>query len=261
MTVSLIVTTYNSPKYLALTLKSVMLQERLPDEVIVADDGSGDETRELIERLKKEYPVPLIHVWQPDDGFRLCAIRNKAIEKATGDYIVQIDGDIIMHPKFISDHARSAKRGYFVAGIRTFITEEYSNRILKIENIDYKEIAKNCEHLTNAYRVPMLTPLFKYRRLRNKTTIRGCNMAYWRDDALKINGYNEDFIGWGCEDCEFSIRLSNMGLKKLWLKFSAVAFHVYHVENSRENKSVNRKIMLKALKEGVTYVPNGIIKG
>ena len=129
MTVSLIVTTYNSPKYLALTLKSVMLQERLPDEVIVADDGSGDETRELIERLKKEYPVPLVHVWQPGDGFRLCAIRNKAIEKATGDYIVQIDGDIIMHPKFISDHARSAKRGYFVAGIRTFITEEYSNRI------------------------------------------------------------------------------------------------------------------------------------
>lgn len=260
MTTSLIITTYNSPEYLRLTLSSVMFQTKMPDEIIIADDGSGKETEEIIANFQKVIPVPLRHVWQPDNGFQVCAIRNKAISCASGEYIVQIDGDIIMHPNFVADHIKCAKKGYFVAGVRAFLTKEYSQRILATKILDFKEISKNCMHKSNAIRVPMLTPIFKYRRLNNKTTIRGCNMAYWKDDILEINGYNEDFKGWGCEDCELSIRFSNMGLKKLWLKFSAIAFHVHHEENSRQNKHVNQILMMNALQNGITYVPNGIKK-
>ena len=93
--VSVIVSTYNRPDALELSLKSLMLQTRLPDEIVVGDDGSGPETREVVERMQSISPVPIIHVWHPDEGFRLAAIRNKAVLASTGDYIIQIDGDII----------------------------------------------------------------------------------------------------------------------------------------------------------------------
>jgi glycosyltransferase involved in cell wall biosynthesis len=260
MKISLIISTYNSPKYLALALNSVLMQTRMPDEVIVADDGSGEETRMLIAKFQKQFKVPLIHVWQPDEGFRVCRIRNKAINTAAGDYIIQIDGDIIMHPHFIEDHEKNAKPGYFAAGCRTFLSEEYSKVILESGEIDIPMILHNCMDTSNARRIPILTPFFKYRRLHNKTTIRGCNMAYWKKDALSVNGYNEDFEGWGSEDCDFSIRLSNSGLKKLWLKFTAIAIHIYHTENSRDNEISNRKLMNETMEKGLTYVPNGIKK-
>ncbi len=260
MKLTLIITTYNSPSYLRLTLESVLLQKVMPDEVIIADDGSGEETRQLIDEYKRKFPVALHHVWHPDKGFRLAAIRNKAIAKAMGDYIVQIDGDIVMHPLFISDHKCNAQEGSFVCGSRSFVKKEYSDKALAEGRFSYKELFRNSKNRMNALRIPVLTPLFKHSREKDKVTIRGCNVAYWRKDALAINGFNENFRNWGDEDCDFSVRLCNLGIRKLWLKFSAVEYHIYHEENSKACASHNRELMLEALRNGTTRVPCGIVK-
>ena len=104
MKLTLIITTYNWPDSLLLVLKSILNQTVLPDEIIIADDGSGSETRELISKFKKDTNLNIIHSWQDDIGFRAAKSRNNAIIESTGDYIVLIDGDVILHPNFLEDH-------------------------------------------------------------------------------------------------------------------------------------------------------------
>src|ERR1700712_962551 len=101
---SLVISTYNWPQALELCLKSVATQKHLPDEVIIADDGSGEETRLLIDKYKKDFPVPLLHLWHEDKGFRKTIILNKAINQSSFEYIIQVDGDVILEKHFISDH-------------------------------------------------------------------------------------------------------------------------------------------------------------
>ena len=101
---SLVTPTYNWPEALELLLKSVLNQSVLPDEVIIADDGSKPDTKLLIDQYKKDFPIPLIHIWHEDKGNRKPRIMNKAIAKANYEYIIEIDGDIIMNRYFIQDH-------------------------------------------------------------------------------------------------------------------------------------------------------------
>lgn len=258
--VSLIITTYNSPEYLKLSLKSVLSQTILPDEILIADDGSRESVVKEIDAFVKDFPIPVIHVWQPDNGFRLSTIRNKAIEKASGEYIIQIDGDIILHTDFIKDHIANARRGYYVGGSRCFIKKDYPLSLLSNPNPSFDTLSGNLESRYKSLRIPFLSKLLRSILHRNKITIRGCNMAYWREDAMRINGYNEDFVSWGCEDCEFVIRLSNVGIKKTWLKFSGIAYHLYHNHASGNNYSANNDLMLTALNENKTWINNGIIK-
>ena len=123
-------------------MRSIFNQSVLPDEILIADDGSGEETRKLIEQLKRESPVPVRHVWHPDRGFRVGAIRNKAIHQAHGDYIIQIDGDIVVHPNFVADHIRFARRGSYVTGSRVVLTEEYTQHVFDTGNIHISLFAK-----------------------------------------------------------------------------------------------------------------------
>lgn len=119
MKVSLIITTYNWPDALRLSLMSVVAQTRVPDEVIIADDGSGEETRQLICEMAKDFPCVLKHAWQEDRGFRAAESRNNALRQCEGDYVIMIDGDIVMHPHFVEDHVVMARNGYYTIGSRT----------------------------------------------------------------------------------------------------------------------------------------------
>lgn len=127
---SLIITTYNSPDRLALVLDSVRDLSPIPAEVIIADDGSTDDTRELIESYAKSFPCPLRHIWQEDKGFRVSISRNKGIAAATQDYIITIDGDMIVDSHFIADHLRFAKRGVVLQGSRTGLSAFATQEIL-----------------------------------------------------------------------------------------------------------------------------------
>ncbi|WP_423148706.1 glycosyltransferase family 2 protein [Rubrolithibacter danxiaensis] len=247
---SLIISTYNWPKALDLCLLSVLNQQVLPDEVIIADDGSGDETKALIEKHKKNFPVPLIHVWQPDEGFQLAKIRNKAIAASTKDYIIQIDGDLILHSKFISDHLSFANPGYFVTGSRVMIDKELSGKLLQECSIKLNIFTKGLFNISNGFRISIVRNYLAERyRINDIYFMRGCNMAFWRKDLIKVNGYNEEFAGWGREDNEVAARLINAGIKKRVLKFGGVVFHIFHVVNERMILEKNNILLLKAIKE------------
>lgn len=244
--VSLIISTYNRPDALRLCLLSAFRQVRLPDEIIIGDDGSSSKTKELIETLRGISPVKLIHVWQEDNGFRLAAIRNKCIAKAEGDYIVQIDGDIIMHPYFIKDHLDFAEPGYYLRGGRANLSKDYTQMIcgqgklprLSIFSRAYQSKRENAIHFPFLGRILMS-------RYRKRSLAFGCNMSFFRSDAIAINGYDEHFEGWGREDSDFSRRLLISGLKRRRLKFVANVFHLWHKEQSRANVAANTKYYLR----------------
>lgn len=258
---SLIISTYNNADALALLLKSVRLQSVLPEEVIVADDGSGEITQELIAREKEIFPVPLIHVWQPDEGFRLAHIRNKAIAQAQYDYLISIDGDIILHRHFIRDHKAFSEKGCFIQGGRVILFEAASKKMLQKSDtlVSYFNPAIYNRHNTIAS--PFLARLFTRVRAQSVRRIRGCNASFWKNDLININGYNELFIGWGSEDKELAVRLYNSGVKLKVIKFGAVCYHLHHklkVNNRRLER--NNQLLKEAQRLKIVKCQEGISK-
>lgn len=154
MQVSLIVSTYNFPQALRLCLQSAKRQTVLPNEILIADDGSTEETRDLIKAMREEMPCPIIHLWQEDKGFRKSRIMNQAFAASKGEYIVQIDGDIIMHRRFIEDHLRFAKPGYFINGSRAKLTEWFTKEILDDPSFEPSIWMRGVIRKENAVRAP-----------------------------------------------------------------------------------------------------------
>ena len=261
---SLLISTYNWPKALDFCLQSALQQTHLPGEILIADDGSTEETASLIKEYRQVSPIPIIHVWHEDKGFRLAEIRNKAIAKAQYDYIIQIDGDVIMSPYFISDHLAAAQKGYIAAGTRAMLREDVSAAILVKDKIPaIKFLKKNCAHKLNSVRNKWVFQLLRYRyktRGKHKFYIRGCNMAYWREDALKINGYNEAITGWGSEDHEFVVRMLKLGIRKQFLKMTAIVFHIYHKPFSKSNRHKNELIKKASSENNHYYIKDGMDK-
>jgi glycosyltransferase involved in cell wall biosynthesis len=232
-TVSVLVATYNWPAALALVLQQLRRQTERPLEVLIADDGSGPETRDLIARESATYPVRLVHCWHEDRGFRAGAIRNQAIARARGDYVLQIDGDILLHEGAVAAHRAFARAGSFVQGSRALCNEALTQRLLAGERVPLTPWTAGLENRVNAAYVPWLAPLSGGTR-DTVERIRGCHIAFWRDDLLRVNGYDEAYEGWGREDSDLTVRLGHAGVVRRNLKFSAVAFHLWHPQASRD---------------------------
>ena len=255
--ISLIVATYNWPRALALVLASVRAQRVLPFELIVADDGSRDDTRELIERERALLPVPLVHVWHEDTGFRLAAIRNKAMAAARGDYVVQIDGDIVLHPEFVHAHTVFAQRGSWVQGSRALCSEALTRRLLDGAPAKLGLLTPGLDNRVNALHAPWLSPFVRGERTALRR-VRGCHMAFWRDDLLRVNGYDEAMEGWGREDSELASRLCHAGLHRRNLKFSAVCYHLWHRQAGTDAVARNHERFLQTVREHRTRCALGI---
>ena len=260
---TLIISTYNWPQALRCCLKSVALQSVLPDEVIVADDGSTIETADLIKEIALSFATNLIHVWQPDDGFELAKIRNKAIAKARHEYIVQVDGDLILHQHFIKDHLSLAKPNYFTTGSRILLKQDVTSDILQgrknFESIH--ALSGKSSNSFNGMRIGFVRKFLATRykmKGENKYYVKGCNMSFWRKDLLLVNGYNELFTGWGKEDSELAIRLINGGVKKQFLKAGGICYHLYHKEASRQMEEKNTRIMNDAIEHKTIWAQKGI---
>lgn len=260
MKTSLVISTYNKPNYLELCIQSALNQIVAPDEILIADDGSTKETADLIKKYAEQSKNPLIHVWQEDNGFRKCAIMNKAFARCTGEYIIQSDGDIIFDKHFVQDHMNLAEHGYFVCGSRVYLTPEGTERMFADKSIRPKLKYMQSSHILNSIR---LTPLQKYYSLRYGKRIdqlRGCNMAFWKDDIIKVNGYDENLTFWGHEDGELAYRLHFAGVKKKFLKFGGVCYHLYHKESSRENEQQHLDTLQHVINNKVSWCTNGIDK-
>lgn len=241
MNASLIISTYNRPDALSVCLDSVRKLRTLPMEVIVGDDGSTRDTEQIVKEFQKDFPVPLIYIRQEDKGFRLAKIRNKCVAKAKGEYIIQIDGDVFLHPDFISDHLCEAREGTFLKGGRVqlgvALTEEIcragqSRRI----TIFTKGIEKK---RPNAFHSTLLGDYLAPRYRKNRDNVLGCNMSFFREDFIAVNGYDESFQGWGGEDLDLSFRFRNYGLGKRYLKFCGLAYHLWHKEANMDNSERN----------------------
>jgi glycosyltransferase involved in cell wall biosynthesis len=256
-TISLLVATYNWPEALALVLQHIRRQTERPLEVLVADDGSGPETRALIERERANYPVRIVHCWHEDRGFRAGAIRNQAIARARGDYVLQIDGDILLHPGAVAAHRTFARPGSFVQGSRALLNQPLTARLLAGERVALGPLTPGLENRVNAVHVPWLAPLSGGTR-DTVERIRGCHIAFWRDDLLRVNGYDEGYEGWGREDSDLTLRLGHAGVARRNLKFSAVAFHLWHPQASRDAFDRNDARLAEARRMRIVRAERGL---
>ncbi|MFE3867955.1 glycosyltransferase family 2 protein [Flavobacterium sp. LS2P90] len=257
ITSSLIISTYNWPDALELVLESILTQSVFPNEIIIADDGSTIETKNMITFYQSKFQIPLIHVYHEDTGFRLSEIRNKAMKKSTGDYIIQIDGDVILHKYFIEDHLKIAKENYFVRGSRIKMNENLSKKILENKTTKICLFTKGIKNRGNGIRFPFLTKLLFYKK-EDKLKMLGCNMAFWRKDVFKINGYDNNLQGWGYEDSELAARLINCNVKKKVMKNMGIVYHIYHKERNTDSANSNYNVLEKTVNSNLKMAKNGI---
>ncbi|OQP68017.1 glycosyltransferase family 2 protein [Niastella populi] len=256
---TLLIATYNWPAALEQTLLSIKRQVMLPSEVIIADDGSKEETTKLIAAYQTGFPVPLRHIWQPDEGFKLGQIRNKVIAAATGEYIIQIDGDLILHPSFVKDHVHAARPNHFIGGSRVLLSEALSQEIFKSKQAGISLFHKGVRNKFNALHAPAVARFIElFKKEKGLYNLRGCNMSFWRKDLLAVNGYNEQITGWGREDTELVIRLYNKGIQRVFFKLQGIVYHLYHKEYDRTSVLKNDEVVQEAIENKLTWCEKGV---
>ncbi len=260
MKTALIITTYNSPKTLTLCLKSALAQTVLPDEIIVADDGSGNETKELINKfIQENKDQVIIHSYQEDRGFRAAASRNKAAFMSSCEYLIYVDGDMILHEHFVKDHIKNARKGLYLQGSRVLLKEGLTRDILKKMTFQKPSVlSRNIKNNLNAVYSPFLGRIAAFFSKNIQKGTRSCNFSFFKKDMENVNGFNEDFVTWGREDSEFITRMYHTGIKRKNLKFSAIQYHLYHKEGV--SNSINDALLFETIKEKRTWCPNGIDK-
>jgi glycosyltransferase involved in cell wall biosynthesis len=246
--ISVIVTTYQRPSALHCVLDSLSKQSVQPYEVIIADDGSQSDTKDVVLSWQKKTFFSIIHSWQEDLGFRAAKARNLAAIMSTGDYLVFLDGDCVVFPDFIERHNKLAARKKMVIGSRILCSADFSELIesKKIYPTSWSYIkwlqAKFLKQVNRTY------PLFKLpntilRNLRGKRWkgVRTFNLGVWREDFFAVNGFDEQFQGWGHEDADLAIRLIRHGVLRKDGQFSLPVLHLWHKENDRSKliKNVN----------------------
>lgn len=244
--VSVVVTTFNWPEALAKTLRALAAQQTLPGEVIVADDGSGPATRDCIERIARDYPIPLHHCWQPDQGFRAALCRNRAIAAASGEYVILLDGDMVPHPAFVADHLAAARRNTFVQGMRVLTDADGRDRLLASDAYTLRFFDPGIRRRRHALRLPWLSRcIAAVSPNTSLKAIKTCNQAWWREDLVALNGFDERYEGWGREDVDLAVRAIRLGIRRRSLRFAGLASHLYHPERHDGETSANDALIFE----------------
>jgi glycosyltransferase involved in cell wall biosynthesis len=254
---SLIITTYNWPEALDLVLKSVCGQRSMPDEVIVADDGSGEPTARVVSSWARRLPVPVHHLWQENKGFRAARSRNRAIAAARGDYIVLLDGDMVLDEHFIEDHRRAAEPGYFVQGVRIRTDARCTARMLERGSTFPGILEPGVRSRHRAIRNLWLSRCFA-RVPVPLSRVKSCNQGYWRSDLIAVNGFDERMQGWGPEDKECAVRLLHSGVRLKELRFAALAVHLHHPSRAPGGFNPNDAILEETIAKKSTRCEFGL---
>ena len=254
--ISLIISTYERPGPLEQVLQGVQRQSQMPLEILIADDGSGPATRALISQWQTRLAAPLRHLWQPDLGFRKTLILNRAIASAKRDYIVLLDGDCVPHPKFIADHAALAEKNFWVQGRRCFVKEKFAPAFSAAATPVWQwMLAGRITGLAKAVRLPF--PLV--RRNTGQRGIIGCNMGFWREDLLAINGFDEEYTGWGIgEDSDLGTRLYHLGRPRKFVYGHAIVYHLNHPMLARSHVQASRQRLAETIRSGKIRCARGI---
>lgn len=235
MRVALAITSHERPDALAAVFASIARLRVAPDEILVADDGSGHATRQLIDTFIAHSTVPARLVSQPHAGFRAARLRNLAIAATSLEYIVFVDGDMVLHPEFIADHRRIARAGCYTQGVRVLVDERRTREMLAGNSAALSPFSRGLGLMRRLYLVhsPFLSSAV--RRLANRfIAIKSCNQGFWRADLLRVNGFDEEFVGWGPEDKELCARLGYAGVRRQSLLFGGIACHLHHEPAPRD---------------------------
>ena len=228
--VALLITTYNRPDALNCVLASVAKQSRLPDEVTICDDGSDPRTSGIIASWSRR--LPICHVWTPDKNFRAALTRNLGILKSKAEVLIFVDGDCLLPPSFVENHLKLAQPGYLVSGGRHLLSHEQTKSVLS------GSLALDTAFDNWKFRKWSLGPLRDLASVKWET-VRTCNLTVYQEDALRIAGLDESYVGWGREDSDFVVRLIHSGVKIRSGRLAACVAHLYHCESARDQLSVN----------------------
>ncbi len=267
MQVSIVLSTYNSPAWLEKVLWGYSLQTHKDFEIVVADDGSTEETAALLERMQVSLGLDIKHVWQADKGFRKCRILNKAIVQTQTDYLIFSDGDCIPRKDFVAVHVKEARPGHYLSG-------SYFKLPMNISQaINYEDIASGrCfnpawlrqQGYNKGKKTYKMSAGPRMARLLNwltpvKCNLKGSNASVWKRDALAVNGFDER-MPWGSEDREFGVRLINSGIKPKHVRFDAIVVHLDHARGyvDPEQVKANKALRRHNQKHGVRVTEYGI---
>jgi glycosyltransferase involved in cell wall biosynthesis len=259
MRTSLVIVTYERPDALARVLASVEAQTQPPDEVIVADDGSGPAVAALVMSRSARLASPLAYVRQEHAGFRAGRMRNEAIARASGDYVLLLDGDMVLHPQFIADHRALARPGHWSQGVRILLDAAATRRQLAPGAPLPRPWSAGLGLGRRGYalRAPRLAA--GLRDAANAlVAVKACNQGFWRSDLLAVNGFDEAMTGWGAEDKELCARLGHAGVRRQTLLFAAIAWHLDHPPAARDRAAANRARWQATLRSGRTRCERGV---
>jgi glycosyltransferase involved in cell wall biosynthesis len=255
--VALIISTFEQPDYLARVLAGAGRQTRAPDEVLLADDGSGEETRRVFADWTAGKAFRCEHVWQKHEGFRKARVLNEAIARARSEYIVFLDGDTIPHEYFLADHLELAGPWRFVQGHRALVGQRAAADFGRDGRAPARLRALCAGQLsgaTNVFRWPMAMKSWRT----DLGGVRGCNFAVWRADLLRVNGHNEAFTGWGREDAELAARLMNAGVRRMDVRGRALCYHLWHPPADRAGLPANDELLAAAVAESAQRCELGL---
>jgi glycosyltransferase involved in cell wall biosynthesis len=251
MLISVIVATYNRPDALRLVIQSLLTQTDSNYEILIADDGSKQETAELVKSFQTSSIIAIHHVWQADDGFRLSRIRNLATQQAHGEYLIFLDGDCIVQPDFVAQHRKLAKPQRMVTGSRILLEKQLTERLSASQNWSFDRFKSQAiSHRLNG-QINKTLPIYiklPYASSREYSDfvwrrIKGCNLACWKADAVAINGFDENMVGWGHEDADFVFRLHEQGVRRTSGAWATEVLHLWHKMADKATAEKNAEIV------------------
>lgn len=268
----LVIATYNSPRALSLCLASVARQDRRPESIAIADDGSGPETRALVEAFAAASPVPVRHVWHEDDGFRKAAILNRAIATSEAEVLIFIDGDVMIHPGFVARHLELARPDAWASGSLIRLDAPATAAVTEADVTSGRVFDRRWLGEMRAFdrvgtwlkAMPFPRPIMAALDALSPVQRAWCgaNASAARAAILKVNGFDET-MRWGGGDKDLGVRLTNAGIRGRHLRFTAPLVHLDHPRGYADpaHKAENKARIRATRRSGRSWTPDGIVRG
>jgi glycosyltransferase involved in cell wall biosynthesis len=257
---AVVVSTYQNPAMLHLVLEGYRRQNTRNFTIYIADDGSNEPTTELIRSMQTNFPVDILHMWHEDRGFRKARIHNLVLREVSESYVLLTDGDCIPPTNLVSAHLRLARPGCMITGSRILLTPAYSADLLEGGKLpDMRTMALIAHRLRRRINrlLPLLLPTHLAAPTQKLHGIHGCHLSCWRNDLLRINGFDEQFEGWGREDSDLVARLFHAGIRRCNLRGSPV-WHIWHPVEDRGRLPDNDQLLNECLKQKRVGAVQGI---